>query len=607
MKYNIKLFLGLLFFNIYFSTLLSAVSIMPLSDVKKGMKGISKTVFYGEKQEKFQVEILDIIHNVSPQTDMILARFTGKNIQKSGVAQGMSGSPVYIDGKLIGAIAFTWPNLKEAIGGIQPIEEMLPVMKESHKKISLNAPYPLQINPSAVPLKKMKNLSLENLEVPITISGLDDQGFNFIKSRMEKKGIQFVKGTGGGSKKEPQKPKTVKNKKDLIQQKSPKNKGLKAGDAVGILLMKGDASANAIGTITYVDDKDPRKVLMFGHPFQSSGYVKYPMTRASIHYVMPSTKLAWKFGSTTDIVGTIYNDRQTAVAGKIGKAPKMIPVTIDVTNNNDNDKHHFSYEIVKHPEFFPNLLSGVIVSSYNRYNSTHAQTAYINLDVSIRNNKTKKIDHFIVKDFVTGRNSQTMTGFAKYISQSLEGIYYNFYDDVDIVNAKASITYEDNIQLAEIVRIITPQNYVEPGQDALLKVVVNTYKNKKEIITIKIPIPIGFKQPLLTVSLAGGKIEEQNTNKTYKGLKDIHNYYQLMEALKVNNNAKDIVAFYDIKGISANIDGFKLENLPLSKAISYGIKSQGNKYFAATRKRFRFKTNYIIIGQLQTMISIKQN
>jgi hypothetical protein len=563
-----------------------ALEIMPLKDVKPGMKGIAKTVFYQNKVESFQVEVLSIVENSEPQQNMILARFTGKQVQKFGIAEGMSGSPVYINGKLVGAIAYTWGNLKESIGGIQPIEQMLPVLKENNKPIDLSPKDKLKVSPALNPFHNIHPIS-----VPLIVNGFSKEGFNLVSKSVINKGFSPI-ATGGAS--------SFKNTKQT-------NKKLVAGDAVGILLMSGDAQASAIGTVTYVDERDPRKVLIFGHPFQSLGYVDFLMTKATVHYTMPSTNIPWKFATASDIVGTIYNDRQTGVAGKMGVFSQLVPVSVSVSNENEKTAQikNFHYNITPDGNFFPNLFAGSLVSSFSRYNGGKTQTVSFHVKMQIENLSTHKLDTVNLNNTFLGEEKDIIQNMAQSVIKPLEALYFNIYNNIKIKKVTAQIKYVDQVRVAQIVKVMGADFKVAPGEKAKIQVVLNTFQNKKEVVYIDIPIPYGYKESAFPLIISGGIMANANYDKNYLGIDEPKNYEQLLLYLDKKDQSQSIVAYYDEQGITANVDGFVLKDLPLSKAYNYGIKMQGNKYFSAVRTQYLFPTNYIVLGEISVLIPIK--
>lgn len=552
------------------------------------MVGTAETVFYGDKKEKFKVTILSIVENSEPRQNVILARFSGNNVEKSGIAEGMSGSPVYIHGKLIGAIAYTWPHLKEAVGGIQPIEQMLPVLKEPNYDVHALFKEKFVIGHD---LNLFKNI--KPIDVPLVINGFSPEGFQFVSNQMKNKGFIPLISQAGDAKNAP----------------LNKNQKLEPGDAVGILFMSGDASAGAVGTVTYVDPKDPRKILIFGHPFKNLGYVEFPMTKAIVHYTMPSTEIAWKFAMTTDVVGTIYNDRQTAVAGKMGIFSSMVPVEIKVfdENNKDNPSQNFHYNIVSDGNFFPQLFAGAMVSSFSRFNGGKTQTVELNVSIKVKNLKTGNLDTLSLNHFALGESKDLMTNIGTFLQKPLEMLFLNFYNDIRVQKVTAQIQYVNQVKLAKIVNVVAENTKIAPGEKAKVRVILNTFKNQKESILLEIPIPNELKQPYLGLIIAGGIMSEENLQANYAHLEEPQNYEQFLQVLNKPEEGKNIVVYFDQPGITANIGGYVLKQLPFSQAYHYGIRMQGNKYFGAVRSTFSFPTNYIVLGELPVIIPIKLN
>src|SRR5262245_52400920 len=306
----------------------AADGVLPLDQVKPGMKGVGRTVFEGSKPVDFDVEIIGVLENIGPKQSMILARLEGGPLEKTGVIAGMSGSPVYVDGKLVGAVAFGFPFSKETIAGITPFAEMVeftaletPRAASTRFKPTMGPggpAAPLDAASVAAALRRplqsisldagawragampggLPGASLTPLALPLVFSGFDPSTFEWAKGLFSSLGFTPVMGSGGhGS----------------VPGPLP---GLPAGGPIGISLVEGDLDLSVTGTITQIDGD---KVYAFGHPFYNLGPTQFPMRKAYVYSVFPSLYQSWKISVPDgDSVGTIVQDRTTAVAGRLG-------------------------------------------------------------------------------------------------------------------------------------------------------------------------------------------------------------------------------------------------------------------------------------------------
>ena len=290
----------------------AALSVMPLRDVRAGMRGVGKTVFSGDKIEDFQVEILGVLENIGPKQSIILARLSGGPLEHTGVMQGMSGSPVYIDGKLIGAVALAYPYAKDPIAGIRPIEEMLRVE-------AVSPPAVVRLNDSLLPPAPSNtgfgDFRLKDVSTPLAMSGFTAAAIDQFAPQLRQFGLEPRQGisTGGA-------PQDVMGDPAKLQ----------PGSMISVELMTGDMSVGADGTVTAIDGN---KVYAFGHRFLSAGPTSLPFTRSEVITLLANINTSFKISSARELMGVISEDRNTAVAGTLGTRAALVPLDITVNRN----------------------------------------------------------------------------------------------------------------------------------------------------------------------------------------------------------------------------------------------------------------------------------
>jgi hypothetical protein len=314
--------------------------IFPLDQVHRGLRGVAYTVFEGVAPSAVEVEILGVLHNaLGPHEDMILARLGGKDAIYTGVVAGMSGSPVYIDGKLAGALAFRIGQFsKEPIAGITPIQQMLQV-----KNMPQGSPAPVNT----------ANAEIRPIETPLLFSGFSQQAVDAFKDRFTAQGLTPVVGLGGGS----------------STQKQPEP--IEPGSSVSALLVRGDMEIAATCTATYVDKN---QLLACGHPITQTGSVSVPMTKAEVVATLPSPLNAFKIVNTTEEVGAFTQDRQTAIRGEFGVKAHMVPVS--VTFHTDGNTRAVNFDVVDSPDLTPLLMLTSIYQSLMQSNTYSSETTY---------------------------------------------------------------------------------------------------------------------------------------------------------------------------------------------------------------------------------------
>src|SRR4051812_9413427 len=342
-----------------------AQTIFPLAEVKRGQRGYGLSVFAGTDPERFDVEVIGIMRNLSPDVSYILARLTGKGLEKSGVAGGMSGSPVFIDGRLAGAVAFSWPFTNEAIAGITPIGSM--------RQLSGLKPIPVSPPPPQIKLSDILTNHLPQDLLATQFSRLlphfadgaapvvqwTATGFGEQSRSMLRQALGSVASAGKAA------PGTVPD-------------DLTPGQAVNVVLVDGDFQLAANGTVT---DRYGDQVLAFGHPFLGLGPVKVPMATAEVVTVLSSSNNSFKISNTGKVIGAFEQDRKMGIQGRIGAVAPMIPMVLRVHSEKPRE---YRMRLATLPEFMPllvgsGLVAGLEAASYTTGSQSLEMTAHLRL------------------------------------------------------------------------------------------------------------------------------------------------------------------------------------------------------------------------------------
>ncbi|HYK35446.1 SpoIVB peptidase S55 [Alloacidobacterium sp.] len=342
----------------------STAGFYPLDQVHRGLHGVSYTVFEGVNPEPMGVQILGLLRNaLGPGQDMILARLEGTKPEYTGVVAGMSGSPVYIDGKLLGAISYRIGAFsKEPIAGITPIGQMLEVAHQSNDLIATNNIAPsfsetasAKDAPLFADAKKdaVETSAIRPMDMPLVFNGFNPEALELWKEHAPAMGLTAVAGIGGSASDERQPEPIV------------------PGSAVSALLMRGDLEIAATCTVTYVD---PKQLLACGHPITQFGPVSMPMTKAQVVATLPSPLYAFKIINTTETVGSFTEDRESAIRGAFGQQAKMIPVTVNITG--EQTPHALHIEVVDQPQITPSAVMVAVFQALMQRNTFTAETSY---------------------------------------------------------------------------------------------------------------------------------------------------------------------------------------------------------------------------------------
>lgn len=302
---------------------------MPLKDVKPGMRGTGKTVFQGNKVEEFQVEILGVLENLGPKQSVILGRLSGGPLERTGVMQGMSGSPVYVDGKLLGAVALTFAFSREPIAGIRPIEEMLEVQPmpgapEQRAWAPIRDPLHLLTKPEEVLAGASR---LIEIGTPLSMGGFTRNTVEHFAPRLRTYGLEPAQGFSGGG---------------TPTQGFGDPKLIEPGSMISVQLLAGDMSIGAEGTVTHVDGNS---IFGFGHRFLSVGPTEMPFARAEVIALLPNTATSFKISASREWMGSITQDRSVGIAGFLGKRAQMVPFNITVADRDSTRPRTLDYKM----------------------------------------------------------------------------------------------------------------------------------------------------------------------------------------------------------------------------------------------------------------------
>ncbi|MBL8233898.1 MAG: hypothetical protein JNL98_35695 [Bryobacterales bacterium] len=333
---------------------------LPLRDVRAGQKGTGYTVFSGQKVEPFDVEILGVLENAGPKQSIILGKLSGGPLAHTGVMQGMSGSPVYINGRLIGAVALAFSFAKDPIAGIRPFEEMLEAkavdraLRADVRRCLVEAceQAPLAV---ARPQISLGEARLTEIATPVSFSGFTQGTLDQFAPQLRKLGLEPRQGVTGGSQQRPANANTT----------------LRPGSMISVHLVNGDLSIGADGTVTHIDGN---RIYAFGHRFVSMGEVEMPFHTSDVLTLLPNMQTSFKISSSGGFLGTITHDYSAAVRGELGRQARMVPVRIRVKSG--PRVSNYAMQMVHDSALTPFLLQMAVFSALDSTERTIGSVAY---------------------------------------------------------------------------------------------------------------------------------------------------------------------------------------------------------------------------------------
>lgn len=435
------------------------VPLMPVKDLQPGMQGIGKTVISGDKIEDFNVEILGV--NGSEATGYsIFVRLYGDLIDRTGgVAQGMSGSPVYIDGRLVGAVAFGKAFNDPHYCFLTPIGSMLKLLD-----------MPLAHDGAFVP----QGTSL-------LAGGFTPSGMEYLQEQLQSVGLEAVNGGSSGD--------------------APGSDVLQPGSAVGVSLMEGDMSLGALGTVTWTDDEG--HILAFGHPFMQRGDSSFFMNKVWVLGCIPNVQSSYKVGNIGKVIGTINQDRASGIAGILGNAPQSIPVFIAVSDTGRGINSSSRINIIEDEKLVPVILDAAIFNTVSKtVDRNGGGTAKLHFEITgVDSNKQQVL---IDRDNMYYAADNLLKSINGELVEAANILTQNKFEQVDIYGISVTAEVSEDVQVAEILRVTPQKREVKPGEKLLIDVVLKPYRGAEFTETIPFVVPKNHPGGKLALSVRGG-------------------------------------------------------------------------------------------------------
>jgi hypothetical protein len=480
---------------------LAAGGFFPIDRVKPGMKAVGRTVFSGDKIEEFQVEILGVLENIGPRQSIILGRCSGGPLAKTGIMAGMSGSPVYIDGKLLGALALGFPFATEAIAGIRPISEMVetfeqraepppPTLRASLEQIAMVSggeverwipaaePRLLPLPPKPFPAQPQ----MVQIATPLHIGGFTPRTLEIFGPALRSLGFEPMQGAGGSSS-------SASN-----QLGDPRS--LQPGSMISVGLIRGDLNINADGAVTYIDGN---RIYAFGHQFLASGPTQLPFMKASVLALLPNLASSFKISSAGELMGTILQDRNTGVFGEIGARPHMIPVELNLYSSR-NGNRQYRMEMVNDQFLSPFLLQIAVFSGIDATErSLGPATFQVRGAIQFGAGRPAiKLDNIYA-----GETSIAMN-VAIAAATPMAYVMQSGFRDWRVQGVKLDILSLDDKKQLKLERVWASKREVKPGDQIELAAVLRGENGREIIKRTSYRIPSGIASGPLNITFADG-------------------------------------------------------------------------------------------------------
>jgi hypothetical protein len=529
-----------------------AAGVFPLDQVHRGLHGVAWTVFEGTQPEAMDVEILGVLHNaLGPGQDLILARLAGAKAEYTGVVAGMSGSPVYIDGKLLGALSYRIGQFsKEPIAGITPIQQMFQVRDEPlSQQVAANImPQPASSSNTAI----ADSATMQPIETPLVFTGFSPEAIQLWQEHLPASGLNAVSGGGsslGGS--------SIGNPRSSTNPTQPEP--LIPGSAVSAVLVRGDLEISATCTVTYVD---PKQLLACGHPITQFGPVSMPMTKAEVLATLPSPLNAFKIINTTDTVGSFTQDRQSAIAGTLGATTRMIPVSVTISGADKSENRKLHFEVIDNPKITPVAVMVSIYQALLASNSYAAESSYrMRGTIDLDGYPQVQIDSLLAPTDLLPAS----LGAALTVGERFQQLYGNAARLTDIHSVNVDFETIPGRQSMDIESARSSATRVRAGDSLTIEATLRPYHGEARNIRIPITLPATIPDGPLRVVVSDAGTVDRISQSARAGARELDIAASITQINSLHPNDRLYVTLLE-PSAQAALDGRTLTALPLSMA-----------------------------------------
>lgn len=576
-----------------------------VKDVRIGMKGLGKTVMKGTKVETFEVEVLGVLTNTSPGRDLVLVRLSGLGLEKTGVIAGMSGSPVYIEGKLLGAVAYTWASGTEPIGGITPFSQMHQYVEEyerrdagRNKPTRVGLAKPLLLDgqeyrtatvaqdfdhPSP---RSVDGLFLTPLRTPLIANGFSERSLAVLQEQCRMFGLAPMQGGGTTA--------------EIAEQE--KNTPLEPGGPLTIAMIRGDFDLSGIGTVTHIQDK---RVYGWGHPFMSIGECDLPLMTGYIHVVYPRSTVSFKMGSPLRTVGIINADVSTCVAGWLDREPDMLPMRMQVQREG-GPENTFDVEIIRHPSLTPNLVLTALTNSIDMEGDLPSEvTARLKVSMILED-----CQPIVIEDVYSGFNGrQTGQYIYSQVASMVRTLLNNPHKIARIKRIDCVTHLESGRTSAEIESVEADAMAYEPGDEVRVTAYLRPYQRPIERVVASLQLPSDLPEGSYRLTICDDAANAREEIRGDPRLSNPLNIDQVIDSLRVQAsvNRKNLVLRMPVGQSGVAKHGNVLPSLPGSmiRIMKSSRRSGGETIEKAIVARKA--VDWIVQGSESIMIKVERN
>jgi hypothetical protein len=580
-----------------------------VNDVRPGMKGQGRTVMRGTKVETFQAEVLGVLKNTSPGRDMVLCRLSGLDLEKTGVIAGMSGSPIYIDDKLLGAVAYAWAFGKEPIAGVTPFGQMHGFVEAYERRdladqgkptrLGLNTPIRAggrefdtvtvsegcdNATPTAA-----DGLWMTPLQTPLAATGFTAHSLALLRQRCPVAGLLPVQGGGASA----------------VVSEQEKNTPLQPGGPLAVALITGDFDLSGIGTVTHIEGD---RVYGWGHPFFGIGTCEFPLMTGYIHTIYPRQSLSFKMGSPLRTVGVINADVSTCIAGWLKRRPDMIPMRMTVACCPCDNTKTFNVQLVRQRGLLANLVYTALTNSVDMEGDLPEElTADLEARIEVEGHAPVVLkDTYSGSSYSGGRAPQALYNPVAGIVNLL---MYNAYKPVAVQRIECKTQIRPGRRTADIEAVELDSETYSPGDTLKATVFLRPYKGLRQRLPVSLKLPADLPEGNYTATVCDDLTNARHELHDNPNLLTPHNLDHVFEALQVQTSAKrtNLVLRVPVNAVGVALDGKSLPNLPPSMVQILGNSRRTGAQTISGALVSRESTGWVVQGAESVHFTVTKN
>ena len=579
-----------------------------VDDVRVGMKGVGKTVMKGTKVEEFKAEVLGVMKNTSPGRDMVLCRLSGLDLDKTGVIAGMSGSPVYLDGKLLGAVAYAWAYGKEPIAGITPFSQMHGFVEayerrdlaEQTKPTRVGLRVPLRIGNSDFDTvtvaqgfdnpepRAADGLWMVPLRTPLAATGFTPHALKLLGERC---------GAGNGLL-----PVMAGGATGKVQDEE-KETPLEPGGPLAVAMITGDFDLSGIGTVTHIEGD---RVYGWGHPFMGLGACEFPLMTGYIHTIYPRQTVSFKMGSPLRTVGVINADVSTCIAGWLNRKPDMMPLRTRVALGEQDAGRTFNVQMVRQRSMLATLVFTALTNAVDMEGELPEEmTAELFAKIEIEGQAP-----LIIKDTFSGfSGGRAPAALYSQVAAAVNLLTFNPYTPVRVKSIECETRITPGRRTADIDAVELDSETYAPGDTVKAKVFLRPYKGEQRRVMATLKLPADLPEGNYTVTACDDVTSIRATIRDNPTLSNPQDVAQVLESVRAQMAAKrtSLVLRLPTGPAGVAMSGKSLPNLPQSMVTILSNQRRTGAQTVGSALTAHQPTDWVIQGSESARFTVSRN